>query len=255
MKPIDPNKIDEYLMGRLEGAELNQFIEQMENDPEFAKEVKIQETLLQQISDLGHQKMREKLVSIKAELSNKNSTTPTPESKRTQKWWIIGFLILILAVLSYFLLNKAAEEPVSQPEQLYAQYYEPYAIPFTSRTDDTNQDLIAAAGFYQDGQFSQALAIFESIQSSNINNDEKLALAIGICRMETANYSKAIQTFQGIQQNPQHLYYEQAQWYESLCHLHNHDLTKASKQLEQITQNEDSFFYQKAFDLLKQIPN
>ena len=59
------DKIDAYLSGEMDGKVLEHFLQEIKNDTNLAAEVDIQKAVRQQIMELGHIQMKEKLLKDK----------------------------------------------------------------------------------------------------------------------------------------------------------------------------------------------
>jgi len=245
------HRIDDYLMGQLNSADQQNFIQQMEMDRELAEEVKIRKTMLDNVMDLGDLHMHEMLKEIKSEVIPADSDEVSLPAKSKRKYiWLIAAAAaaVLLLLLAYPVLNAPASA-----QELYAQYYKAYPLPFGDRGEGLDPSFVVAGNLYQDGTYDQALPLLQAISTNPNETDDRIQLALGICQLEAQQFSKALLTFDQIKNESSNLYLDQANWYSALTHLQLNDLSTAKTLLQTIATKPKHHFYQPARQLLKKI--
>jgi len=253
MKTIQNNKIDRYLMGRMNGRERKRFQTQIQLDDQLAQEVEIQRLLVAQIKELGDVEMRKKLEKIKIDLT-KEESLPLKNTQIDPK--IIRWSSLVVAASILFLVFgylRYQTNSSTSSQELYSQNYAAYQLPFNTRSADFKQALWTTAGsFYQQREYAKAIPLLESVLEKIKPLNAKAQLALGICQMEIAQFEKAIPIFEEIINNNGH-YTEHAIWYTAMAYLGLNDLVASKKLLNKIVENRDNYFYQQAQELLAEI--
>lgn len=245
MSSPDLHTIDEYLLNRLQGAELETFEKQLAQNPSLADEVAQHRQLMAAVDALGDLSMKERVRKIH-QLEMGRAKSPKPNS--TWKWAIAIGIILIAAASLWLVLRPKPQTPA----QLYANYYEPYALSFGTRSTESEQLLAEAGRLYKSGNFAEARPIFEQALATN-STDTKARLALGICQMELGQYDQALTQFNGLIAANDPLFGEQAIWYAAMVKLKQGDAASCKALLEGIISNKGNQFYEKANELMGSI--
>ncbi len=247
MHEIDRQKIEDYLQGRLEGAALEAFLLQLEKDPDMAKELNIQQMLLEQIDALGDRKMKDKLQQIKQRVGQKD-VIPL-KRRRLYRWTAAAAAILLLLLAVPWYLST----PNLSNEQLYAQHYEAYPLPLASRGGNGESPQIAEAGrLYRGKDFQQLLPLLSELTLAQ-PKDARLQLAQGIALMELKQYQKAISILLPQVEQIDGLYHSQARWYTALAQLQLGNIEACKIQLQFLSSSPQARFHQEAKELLKKL--
>ncbi|MEO1259027.1 MAG: hypothetical protein AAFZ15_09515 [Bacteroidota bacterium] len=244
MEQHDINKIDNYLLGRLSTEERNAFEQEMENDATLKQAVQTQQLVLQAVDTIGDLRMRKRINRIHEASKPKGAKVRTLNSR---SWAIAAIGLVALALCLWMWLRPPLNE------RLYADFFEPHPITFSNRDLNTEveRSLIEASRFYKNNDLKSAAPIFEKYVDIN-TADDKLLLAAGISFMEINN-DKALDYFNIILQHAESSYLDHARWYAALVYLNKNETENSKRQLEQLTENKNGFFYQKAESLLSEI--
>ena len=238
MEKYDQHQIDEYLLGNMAGDELAFFEKKLKGDPSLQKEVKNQQLLMDAVDTLGDLRMRERVKLI----HQRATQQPTLVRRINIRAFAIAAIGLIaLGICLWIWLRPPLNE------RLYADFYEPYPITFSSRSNDTDRQLVESSRLYKNGDFKKAALIFEKY--ADINNDDKLLLAAGISFMEINDHEKALRYFQTIMDFKDSPFMGQAQWYVALIHLKEGDIEKCKKYLGLLVKEKKGFYFEKALSL------
>ncbi|GJM32195.1 MAG: hypothetical protein DHS20C18_11960 [Saprospiraceae bacterium] len=236
---MSEDQIDDYLLGRLQGESLRAFQEQLDTDTELAKELGIRKELLQQIDDLGDQQMKARISEV-----HQLQLKQMKQYKLIQRSLILFFLLLLLAILGWWFLGRAPKNEI-----LYQQHYQAYALNFGSRDQAANPGLLSAGAAYKQGDFANALTLFQNILTQAPNNT-KIRLAIGLCQQELQQYDQALQSYTPLIEKDDPLYGDQARWYTALIHLHQGNREECINLLQQLANASSADFHEEAVELL-----
>ena len=160
-----------------------------------------------------------------------------------KKWHLAAASITILVILGSFLLKNLGSP---QPEQLFKKYYNTENAVFTTRSNDSNENIDLKIGLqhFQKRNYKQAI-------SSLKNNPDNLVAEyyLGISYIETEQFLKASEAFNVILKKEINLFTEQAEWYKALCLLKLNDINTA-KHLFTSIHNSNSIYNKNAEEIL-----
>jgi tetratricopeptide (TPR) repeat protein len=243
MHTQDLHTIDEYVLGRLDREALKAFEAQLVHDTTLAGQVEERRLLAKHVEAYGELRLKQRIRVAMGE-----EVRPTPAY--TLKTWHWVLVALLLGLLSLVIWRLTMTE---KPEQLYATYYEPYALSFGRRGDELDKQLVAAGQLYNDGQHEKALPIFETVLSEQQEKQDGLILAIGICYLELRKPEKANESFSKILNNMSSPYKNQAEWYQALSSLQSGDVVTCKERLREIVKTPNPTYAKKASELLSKL--
>lgn len=243
MNSTDQHTIDEYLLNRLEGKDLQAFEQLLAQDESLMKEVIERRQLLSAMDMVGDLQMKERVRRI--HLAEMGRGDRKPVNTNTRKWLFALVLVLIASLAAWWALRPKPQTPA----QLYAQYYQPYDLNFGTRSTDASQALAEAGGLYKSGKYAEALPVFEQALVAS-PNDSKARLALGICQLELGQYDQALLQFNALLDANDPLFGEQARWYAALAKLGKGDVAGCKALLEGFLSDRESQFHQKASELM-----
>lgn len=232
--------MEDYLQGRLSSTAELQFRQRLETDESFAQSFAQHQMAMKVIEAMGDQEMMQQIKTI-----HKTALAEQQPSNVFSRWKLsvaAGFLMLC-AVAAWLCW------PAADSQNLYAQYYQPFELNFTSRSASQDELLAKANELYQSKDFAAAEPLFaEALRADAAASKVKLGLAI--CQMETGQSEKAQQLFSEMIAKDFDLYKEHSQWYSALIHVDQKNKSAAIPLLRSLSQNEQSIFYSKAIELL-----
>ena len=242
MNPPTQQQIENYLLGLLTEAERKALEAQLEQQPELKEELKIQQLILDQVEAIGDRAMKKKLLAIKAKRKIKGG------GSRLRTLFRLGIAAAVVAtlVIAYSLLSSPPD-----PQQLFADHYEAYPLPFASR-EVGEEEIARLGGLYRQKNYQAALPLIEQLLITN-PQDSRLLLARGICQLNLGELKESIKSFNLLinQQDP--LYLDQARWYSALAWLKLDQPAESEKILTIIAEDPEAFYHQKAKELLKDL--
>ena len=234
--------LDDYLMGRLSGLEMEQLEKDLEADEELISQLESRKAVLGIIDAFGDIEMMEQISAI-----HKKEMAVTPQPRKIRWLYTVAAAAVIALLLAMWFLMKPAT-----PETLFANYYQTYDLSFTARNNDNDEQLAQADLLYKSQNFKKALPLFEEQYVIN-NASSKIGIAIGICKIEMQQYEEALPYFAKIINQEFDIYKDQALWYTALINLKQQDLGSARPLLQDLAGNSKSHFYQQAKTLLSEI--
>lgn len=235
------NKIEAYLTGKLKGKELSEFKKQLKTDHQLAEEVKLQRQLIKQVESMGALKMKDQLLEIKEQLQNR---------RRRLIRNLIG--LTAAAVFAGLILGSQffGNTPPSSQE-LFAQHYQAYPLPFGDRAGGEEQ-LRQAGTFYLSSKYAQALPLLEQVLAEN-PDDSRSRLALAISQLELQQNAAAQQNLQLLIDREDPLYLDQALWYAALAALQQDQVATCRQHLIRLSGNPRAPHFEEAQALLKQL--
>ena len=245
MDDLNREKIDLYILHKMDKKTRQNFESEMAADPVLKQEVQLQKEAFELLDVLGDQKMRSKLDQIHDKVIGDSKTG---FNKRRLALLLFLGLIVLLGFIYYFFL---AEAPAKTLPQYYAQYYEAYPISFANRSEELTLDLQQVNALYKNQQYQKALPLIENLLTQNA--DTKLQMAAGISALQTGSYEKALNYFNDLINRKDPLYQNQATWYAAMTALKSDNSILAKQYLQSLVDSENSFKKQESQEILKKI--
>jgi tetratricopeptide (TPR) repeat protein len=141
--------------------------------------------------------------------------------------------MLVVGAVAYFsFFNKTLDGPA-----LYAKYYTAYGndVPVSMRhanAPDVNPNFAQALTAYSDGNFTQAVMLFERALQQQPNHEATLFYA-GLSNLEASNVDKA-ESYLGAVADGKGIYAKKAGWYLVMCDLKAGKKEAAAAKLDKI---------------------
>jgi tetratricopeptide (TPR) repeat protein len=141
--------------------------------------------------------------------------------------------MLVVGAVAYFsFFNKTLDGPA-----LYAKYYTAYGndVPVSMRhanAPDVNPNFAQALTAYSDGNFTQAVMMFERALQQQPNHEATLFYA-GLSNLEVSNFGKA-NSYLGAVAGGKGIYAKKAGWYLVMCDLKAGNKEAAAAKLDKI---------------------
>ena len=228
--------IEKYFRNELSESELVEFKSLYKENDQFKKDVDIQDTLIKGIT-LNH--LEDKMSMLK-EIERKEDSISSRSriiSLFSSRLTVIAASIVILIGIAIWMI------PRSEIDDLYSEYYA--FIPATEVVRGDGDSFQIALGKYNAKEFEVALDELSSVESTRAH------FYRGICRMELGNFERAILEFdEYLSKREEEML--PAEYYKALCLIKQNEIKKAKQALRNVPQSE-SYYYEKAQNLLKRI--
>jgi len=253
LKENDIVMIEKYLGGMMEGPERQAFDQRIKSDPEFQQWVAQMESMVSGIKYAGRKEMANRLAELEATLPEVEleETNPVVELKprKYRHWAAVAAGLAVVLISSLFLLNYNSGQT---DQDLFSAYYEPYSGDLSrSGTEDLNDKRERAYYAYGLGQYEVAIPLFEEIIGQEPSS--KLRFYLGNAYLSQGEGLKAAKEFEEVLRDNDYPLQEQAQWYLALSYLNSRNVEMARASLQEIVQDQESFYNQKAREVLDQI--
>lgn len=162
--------IEQYIAGELEGKALEDFNEKLQNDPNFAADVKISQALHKHVSKENVDfldAVKEVDEAYHAEPKTKAPTTPQPITRVRfmRRLLAAAASILLLIALGWLWLNYGS----ITSEKIYAKHFEVHSSKMGSGEENL---LVVGSEKLRDGKNQQALNDFDQVVKNSKDNGE-----------------------------------------------------------------------------------
>lgn len=204
--------IDKYLNGELAEEERIAFEKRVEEDTDFAAEVKAQVKAEYAIRTEAKVSQKAALKAEYTRLEADGGLTPIKPFFQQPRYWVVAVAAVILLLVAVRFLNT----PKMNSDELFAAYMEPQPISFTRGDQDTG--LINLATAYQTDSYVQAAALAKELLADPIHaSSPKVWFSLAISQLMTDQPQAALVSLKRIDEGS--AFAEQAQWYEALALL------------------------------------
>ena len=240
MEQID--RIEDYLLNRMNPPEKAAFEADMESDAEMRREVKKYRLALTALRVAEKQKWLTQLREANKNHKENEKNGLFGISRNRFIIFLVGLLLFILSFLYFFYPSPSDKlEKIIQARPVAALV-----------TKSANNELLEQAQTaFNTGDFDQAIGIFKQLNQVNDINYELLYYQ-GIAERLSGNLENAKSTFKLLDDLKQeHLYEEQAQWEWALSYLQEKDYETAIQKLEIIRKNPEGDLQEDAGQLIK----
>lgn len=249
--------MDRYNAGELSGAELEVFTKMLNDDPEFAQEVKLSQRMdvffqkkmeIVEMREMLEEIYKETILKKKKPLSLHNIKFKIHRVKLLYK--IAAGIIFIIGISSLLYLSLRPPEN----ERLYSQYFKVYdASGIVRGNNSTNQDKIHMALMaYDNEDYKTSYKLLNVICSSEPDNMEAFFYK-GLSAMENQNFDDAVLSLNTVVKNTTTLYNDEAIWYLALSYLGKDDLPNARITLQKIIDSLNNVKKEQAVSLLHEL--
>ncbi len=279
--------IEKYLKGELAGEELKKFLEDLQKDPELAKDLDTLRSFQKAISKY-HAKLikstereKDKLHREKSKIDQEVETiiekyhsrpfdipvTGEEEFKDTvrkvikEKGEIRGgkrrrfrrllslaaCLVVISSVSTLIFLGKSKIDN----DSVYEAFYKPLNIDYQTRSvKNTNDLFFLGISEFANGNYTTAIKIFNTVPDTS-DFYPSVCLVKGLSYMELEDFNKAVNEFENIKKGDQILK-TTMNWYLGLCYLKMDKLEEAEIIFNSLANN-DSYYSENAKVVLKKL--
>ncbi|WP_436517333.1 tetratricopeptide repeat protein [Ekhidna sp. To15] len=160
--------------------------------------------------------------------------------------WKIVILLALLGSISWVIWTLAKP---STPDELYAEYFEPYIIQTTPRglIEDTDLYMLGTI-HYRDMAYDSAISKFET-QLEETPDDYRSQLMLSISYMAIKDFTAAEDVLLQLVNDPNHLFQDQARWYLGLLYLTDEDEANDDKAAGHFEEIEDKALLKQISDI------
>ncbi len=247
MKTIDFSYfIERFLEGEMYEAEEEWFQNELGRNEKLRHEITLRQLTNTTLKDHDVLQLRNKLTAI---ASKKAEPKPSKNGRRHKDLTRAAvFAGLVLFGTLAFLNNRTMST-----DEIFDHYYKFYDIttPLRSVNDAGNTDYLTAIEYFNVKDYYNAAHYFSKVLSSDPRFIESV-LMTGVSKFEEEKYSEAKSSFTKVMDNRDNLFFEDAQWYLSLCYLKTSEKDKAVNTLKAVKES-GSVYSRNAGKILKKI--
>lgn len=247
MNEVDKfEQIELFIKGELKGQELQQFTQQIEQNPELKAEVDFHSDLIGVFAETEVMAFRKKMEEVKKELDTSEASVAKIVPMR--RWMAIAASFLLLVFVGYGVWQMLYATPT--PDSVYANYFEGSkdlpleALTRTATTDDNMTERTkaweAVQQSYQQENYTQALSNLENFERQfptwSAENAIDLRFQKALIFLADGQISKAIPLLENVRND--RLFKEDAHWYLGLAYLKMDDKKAAKEIFLSVNKNE-----------------
>ena len=234
-----------YLEGEIKGKSLREFEARLQADSDLQAELKAYQDLYADLEELKKSEEAEREVMEALETG-----PPAARSRRLRggqwKWWGLAAGVLLLCAFLFW------ASPITDVGHYIENYPGLFAGTGIDRTGGGEAERLYAEGlgFYAEGAYAEALAVFEMLPSDFKGYREGL-LYQGSCLLMLGRPGETIALITPLSESgPEEEY---ALWFLSIAHLHKGDQETAKTYLERMTTEPGDFKDEEAAKILKKL--
>ncbi len=238
--------IDSYLDNSMSLAEQESFMLELENNAELKKEYAFHLELQQAIADPEYDKVKATI----SEVVNPNEKELNLSQGKPAIYRVLKYAAAIVAIViaTVFITQYFPSEHTSAA--LMNDYFEPYPAYNTFRGDVTTEDLIESAfSNYELKKYKAAESDFAQLTAGDPSNMAFIFYQANALLAQN-NFDGAQQLFTQVVESRNDLFSDQAKWYMVLSVLGGEDVESAKSILNEIVDDPNSSYKQKATELL-----
>lgn len=241
------DKIEEYLLSKMNEEDEQLFEEQLRQDPNLKEEVELTALIIGSARKIGLKTERDSVTAdnkadweiLKSASSDEVESLTKGKSRTKIVPWLTGSVAAVVLLFIVIHFNNQA----SSTDKLYASYYKPFEEePILHRGADvmdegTTELLDDALQHYANHQYNSALDLLNKVAPEYA---DQIVVYKSICLLETKQPKQAAQVLSSalVEYGEGWEYYQDAQWYLSLAYLKSKQKEEAMAVLEQIVKAE-----------------
>lgn len=241
-------QMDQFLMGRLTQEYKNKFDQALSSDQALRLRFKELSTLVQGIDAFHAHDLKARLKKIHQDNFDQSKLKVAAKRRSLLPWMAAAATIALLLVAVMWMNNNSG----MSSDKLFASNFEPYELSMSQRSDNGNTRLIELEQLYKNGQYEEAVPIFESLISQN-EQDIHLKLGAGIAELALDRPKAALAYFEAIIQSGDFLFEDHAVWYSALAYLKMEKQEEAQRFLQKLSTDTEADHHQEAIELLEQL--
>ncbi len=238
-------KIEQYLLGELKGAELKDFKEQLSSNANLPAEVELYRNMMNSISSRLQNEQREESFKHLLVKESKLHFNNTVQEKAkiipiSRKMWMFSIAAAAAILLLFIFIPSNETAP-------FEQFYIRPIAELTERSE-IQPDFKEMETAFNNGDCETALPLFENYLQTN--NDAEILLFEGTCHLDQNDFGKAETAFKNISEG-ETIFKNTGTWYLALTYLKQDNVAACKTYLNKIP--EDASKYPEAQKLLRQL--
>lgn len=239
---LDFDQVKRYLNGEMDDKEKGQFEDRINNDPELAQQVNLDQVLLEGIQLHYRGELKEKLRAL-----DQDNFQVGRQAFPLYRALAIAAGIVLVLVVGFLAFENKPDGPA-----LYATYFKPYYnVVSDLERGETASGSVDPYQLYESGQYQQANQSFEELLLADPENNQ-LIFYNGLSYLNAGLTAKAIDNLSKVAGEKDFLLSGTALWYLGLAYLKEGRIDEAVKtftSLEEI----DNGYAARAGEVLKEL--
>ena len=236
-------RIEAFILKRMNEQERKAFLQEMVEDDELRSEVALQTEMIHAIET---ESMQATLSAMHDEHFGEASRQNKRQGVfRLPRGWAIAASVAALITVGWFLLRNSE---AASTDQLYTQYYSTDPGLPTTLNLQKNRPFVEGMIDYKMGKAEAAIERWRPLLQGAPSNDT-LQYYLGMAYLEADQINLAVKQLEQVELSSTS-FSGRAQWYLALAHLKNANTTEAIRLLRQIAEGDDGEFRDQAKQLL-----
>lgn len=240
--------IEKYQRGELKDGALSAFEERVVLDEAFAHEVNAYSTIMAGVKLKGEEDFTETIKRWEQE--EKNEVVDKPSIPLRRLWSAAAAVLILVLPLSLWFYTSSQHSN----ERHFDAYFQPYEDIVTSRSAAPKDDAKFREGmaYYNNSDYVNAVRAFEVFLVSQPEHAAAI-FYLGVANLASDNPKKAELQFLKLQQQPEGVFTEMADWYLALAYVEENKVAQADAVLKNIVANPKHAFVEEAKSLQKEL--
>lgn len=245
-QPQDEQLINRYIRDELTEAE-QEFLNERLKDAAFQEELNLQKSLQKAFQVSGREVLKSRFQQLETNRVNEKKTTSQDSPGRVisiNRWLIAAASVLLLVAAWWYFAPGT-----STPDQLYAQYYEPYpnVVAPIQKGEPSENQFVRPYQLYERQEYREAIEGFLKLPNGEIS--AQFYLALSYLALEQPDCIEPLESLSRHKGGWQ----QAATWYLALAHLKFENVDYSKELLESIKKNKAHPFYNQAKILLEKL--
>jgi hypothetical protein len=227
--------IEAFLENKLEGKELENFLERLKVDENLKEEIKLHREVNESILDDSQQ--------LRKQINTLMNERKFPSSR---------FLLILSAIAALFVIGLAfiSINKQSKLNDAFTEFYKPYDTDLNTRSSERNYSDVTYAYFlYQNKDYKTAFELLKNYNNSKKTN-YMVVFYCGLSALELNLNSDAEKYLLQISSDNNSPYSLHADWYLSMLYLKTNNTPMAKKYLNKLSESK-CFYSKRAQKILK----
>lgn len=230
-KEEEIDRFDRFSEGRMPSAEAQDFLKEVETQPELAARFKEYKLLTDAIVELGREDVAQLVSSWEREAAS--------EKKTSKRYLLIAAAVSLLIVSSVTIWLQTSSNDV-------ANFFHPYPDVLTSR-GEVDPEINTAMNAYNQRNYQSALPHFDRL--SEKTGRPIFSLYAANCLMAEDAYESAAQRLEELNNKPTPQIKEDIEWYLCLAYLGIDSQQKLQEMIDLILKNDQHSYYEQVIAL------
>lgn len=270
MSTEDPfyEQIELYLNGSMDAKAKADFEDRLQNDEALAAQFALYAKVdgiyneekwninvtptLEEEKELAALYRSDEIKTLSTKIDNAKTAYDKSNTVVRRRKGYTRYLTAIASVAALFVLCYFTFFNQLGPTDAFETYHDWSTLPSLQTKSDVSNTLTKANELFQAKNYKEALHYFNAYTTEIGEYNPKIQLHIGVCELETNNYTEAVNIFTELSKSNT-IDANKGYWYLALTYLKQENTEKAIATLNELLKSERNFNYAKAKKLLKDL--